>query len=50
MRELLDLAIDKGVKKFITRAVNAGLTLNHGSPRSSPNDEDRFRHQIEDLG
>jgi len=50
MRELLELAIDKGVRRFVTRAQKAGLfsTL---SPTPTPSsDEERFLKQIEDMG
>jgi predicted HTH transcriptional regulator len=50
MRELLELAIDKGVRRFVTRAQKAGLfpAIQHAPP--SPTDEDLFRKQIEDMG
>ena len=50
MRELLDLATDKGVRRFVTRAQKAGLfpSIQHAPP--SPTDEDLFRKQIEDMG
>lgn len=46
MRELLDLAVEKGVKKFVTQAQRAGLgsLTTHGQP----NDDDLFKHQAED--
>jgi len=50
MRELLELAIDKGVRKFVTRAQRAGLFPGVSSPPMSRSDEERFNDQIEDLG
>jgi predicted HTH transcriptional regulator len=48
MRELLELAIDKGVRKFVARAQLAGLFPPIGaSPR--PGDETRSDEQAEDL-
>lgn len=50
MRELLELAIDKGVRRFVTRAQKAGMfPPAHVSPES-PSDEELFRKQIEDMG
>ncbi len=43
MRDLLDLAIEKGVKKFVTQAQRAGLSLSGGS---SPSDQDLFEEQM----
>jgi len=50
MRELLELAIDKGVRKFVTRAQKAGLFPSLQSPTTAPGDEAFFKNQIEDLG
>lgn len=46
MRELLDLAIDKGIRKFVTRAFRSGLTSIGPAP---PNDKELFDAQVEDL-
>lgn len=46
MRELLDFAIEKGVRRFVTQAQRAGLSL---SERNQPNDQELFDHQIKDL-
>ena len=46
MRELLELAIDKGVRKFLTRARIAGL---FGDTRTAPSDEALFEEQIEEM-
>lgn len=48
MRELLDLAIDKGLRKFVARARAAGL-LGWAPTPSSPTDEELFREQAKDL-
>jgi predicted HTH transcriptional regulator len=50
MRELLELAIDKGVRRFVTRAQRAGLFPTYPTNPSSPSDEELFRRQIEDMG
>jgi predicted HTH transcriptional regulator len=50
MRELLELAIDKGVRKFVTRAQKAGLFPPVQTSPLLPNDEELFKNQIEDLG
>ncbi len=47
MRELLDLAIGKGVDKFASRARKAGLLPAAWQPESK--DEDPFTQQIEDM-
>lgn len=49
MRELLELAIDKGLKKYVARAQRAGLIPGAPRPSVSPGDEDRFNRQVEDL-
>ena len=46
LRELLDLAIDKGVRKFIARARAAGLTTELGG---GPTDEERFTQEATDF-
>jgi len=46
MRELLDLAIEKGVRRFITRALAVGLELPGGS---APSDQERFDQQLRDV-
>lgn len=50
MRDLLDLAIDKGVRKFVTRAHRAGLTLS-GSTSSPalPDDKSLFETELGDF-
>lgn len=50
MRELLELAIDKGVRRFVTRAQKAGLFSVAPSMPAPPSDEERYRKQIEDMG
>jgi predicted HTH transcriptional regulator len=49
MRELLDLAIDKGVRKFLTRAQKAGLLPPTLNTSDSPPDEAKFELQIEEM-
>jgi hypothetical protein len=49
MRELLELAIDKGVMRFLARAEKAGLYRSIQSPPASPSEEELFRKQIEDM-
>ncbi len=46
MRELLELAIDKGVRKFVIRAQKAGLFPNLPAP---PSDEALFEKQAEEM-
>lgn len=46
MRDLFDLAIEKGVRKYVARSQAAGLSIS-GAPL--PNDEDRFNEQLGDL-
>jgi len=49
MRELLELAIDKGVEKFVRRARRVGL-LPPMQPSPVPTDiEALFKNQSEDL-
>lgn len=50
MRELLELATDKGVMRFLARAEKAGLYRSIPSPPTSPSDRELFRDQIEDMG
>jgi predicted HTH transcriptional regulator len=48
MRDLLDLAIDKGVRRFVERAKAAGAWPSvQATP--GPTDQDRFNEQIKDL-
>jgi predicted HTH transcriptional regulator len=49
MRELLDLAIDKGVRKFVTRAQRAGLFQPVQEQPAPPSAEALFERQIEDM-
>jgi hypothetical protein len=49
MRELLELAIDKGVRKFVIRAQKAGLFPPVPGSPAPPSDEALFEQQIEDL-
>lgn len=46
MRELLNLAIDKGVRRFVTRSYNVGLPLKVSPP---PTDTELFERQLGDL-
>lgn len=47
-RELLDLAISKGVRRFVARAVSAGLQVG-GSPTTEVADEEKFKAQKADA-
>jgi len=47
MRELLELAIDKGVAKFLARVQKVGL-LGAGVPLKE-SDSSRFRKQVEEM-
>jgi predicted HTH transcriptional regulator len=49
MRELLELAIDKGVRKFVTRAQKAGLFPTIPGTPAAPSDEALFEKQIEEM-
>jgi predicted HTH transcriptional regulator len=49
MRELLELAIDKGVRKFVTRAKNAGLFPTTPGITPPPTDEALFEKLIEEM-
>jgi hypothetical protein len=46
LREILELAIDQGVKMFVRRAYEAGLS---GPLTGTTLDEDLFNKQIKDL-
>ena len=46
MRDLLDLAVEKGVRKFITQAHAAGLSVSGQRP---PTDEELFESEILDF-
>ena len=49
MRDLLDLAIQKGLRRFVAQAAGAGLiTFGPGTPSSSS--DQQFRKQLDDLG
>jgi predicted HTH transcriptional regulator len=50
MRELLELAIDKGVRKFVARAQKAGLFPSLPTAPAAPDDAALYKDQIEDLG
>ncbi|MGO9471162.1 MAG: helix-turn-helix domain-containing protein [Isosphaeraceae bacterium] len=49
MRELLELAIDKGVRKFVTRAQRAGLFPSIADISAPPSDKAFFEKQIEEM-
>ena len=49
MRELLELAIDKGVRKFVTRAQKAGLFPSIPATPARESDEVSFEKQIEEM-
>jgi len=49
MRELLELAIDKGVNKFVARAFKAGLIITSPLGTALPGDKDLFEKQLDDL-
>jgi hypothetical protein len=42
MRDVLDLAIEKGVRAFVQTAVRAGLPL---AKQPGPNDDERYREE-----
>ena len=48
MRELLDLAIEKGVMKFLARAERVGL-LRSAQSTSSESDESKFQKQLKEM-
>ncbi len=47
--ELLELAIDKGVRKFVTRAQENGLFPTLPGTSAHPSDEVLFEKQIEEM-
>jgi predicted HTH transcriptional regulator len=49
MRELLGLAIDKGVVKFLARAQKLGLFLAIAGPPLTEGDLSRFQKQLEEM-
>lgn len=49
MRELLELAVDKGLRKFVARAQKAGMSLGDSVPPTTPSDEELYRKQREDM-
>ena len=49
MRELLELAIDMGVRKFVTRAERAGLFPATPGVPARPSDEALFKRQTEEI-
>ncbi len=49
MRELLELAIDKGVRKFVTRAQKAGLFPIIAGSEAPRTDDALFQQQIEEM-
>jgi predicted HTH transcriptional regulator len=49
MRELLELAIDKGVRKFVTRAQKTGLFPTIQGTPAPVSDEASFKKQIEEM-
>ena len=49
MRDLLDLATDKGVSKFVSRAVKSGLIIVSPLGTTAPTDKDLFEAQLDDL-
>jgi predicted HTH transcriptional regulator len=49
MRDLLDLAVEKGLRRFLARAFAAGLTVASGSTLV-PDDAQRYRQQLGELG
>lgn len=50
MRELLELAIEKGVRKFVATAQRVGMFSPVSLPATPPEDQARFDEQIKDLG
>lgn len=46
MRDLLELAVEKGVRRFMTIAHSAGVTMNSEGP---PTHENLFNQQVEDF-
>ncbi|MGH7807079.1 MAG: AlbA family DNA-binding domain-containing protein [Thermodesulfobacteriota bacterium] len=50
MRDLLDLAIEKGVRKFVAQSRSAGLAyVTTTSQSTAPTDSDRFVEQLSDF-
>jgi predicted HTH transcriptional regulator len=49
MREVLELAIDKGLRKFVARARDAGMIPPTEGTSTHVSDQARFEKQIEDL-
>jgi predicted HTH transcriptional regulator len=49
MRELLELAVDKGVIRFLERARRVGLLPADQPVLPQPTDQERFNEQLEDL-
>lgn len=49
MRDLLDLATDKGVSKFVARAVKSGLIIVSPPGATAPADKELFEAQLADL-
>ena len=49
MRDLLDLATDKGVRKFVARAVKSGLIIVSPLGATAPADKELFEAQLDDL-
>jgi hypothetical protein len=48
MRELLDLAVEKGLRKFISQALAAGL-ITAAVPAPVPTDSSRYEKQLGDF-
>lgn len=48
MRDLLDLAIDKGVRRYLVRAQRLGILTLAGEP-SQPQDEELFNQQLREF-
>jgi predicted HTH transcriptional regulator len=48
MRDLLDLAVQKGIRKFVERAVGAGL-ITFTRQSDAPDDAEKFSSQLGDL-
>lgn len=50
LRELLDLAIEKGLRRFVERATRAGLAVGVAPDDHRTEDDARFTAQLEDWG